>query len=215
MLSIRLKAVADLVDDNKIVADIGCDHALLSIYLVEKGISNKVYAIDNKKGPLSKAKENIELANLNDKIETILGDGLTNLPEDTGIVIMAGIGGLLAINMLEKASRIPDCLIIQANNHLKELRSYLSKNGYLIENEKILLDSGIYYEILKIKKGNQNLSDEDLIFGPLLRKEKNDIFIDKWSKHLEHLEYIINKNKNSSKLIDLMKMVELIRNEIN
>ena len=38
MLSIRLKAVADLVDNNKIIADIGCDHALLSIYLVENDL---------------------------------------------------------------------------------------------------------------------------------------------------------------------------------
>ena len=59
-LSYRLKTVADLVSKDKVVADIGCDHALLSIYLVENGISNKVYAIDNKKGPLAKANENIE-----------------------------------------------------------------------------------------------------------------------------------------------------------
>ena len=79
MLSIRLKAVADLVDNNKVIADIGCDHALLSIYLVENGISNKVYAIDNKKGPLSTAKKNIESANLNEMIETILDDGLVKV----------------------------------------------------------------------------------------------------------------------------------------
>lgn len=215
MLSIRLKAVADLVDSNKIVADIGCDHALLSIYLVENGISDKVYAIDNKKGPLSTANKNIELANLNEKIKTILDDGLTHLPEDVDIAIMAGIGGILAINMLEKASRIPECMIIQANNHLKELRSYLSDKGYLIEKEEILYDSGIFYEILKVRKGCQELSNEDLIFGPLLRKEKSKIFIDKWTKQLEHLENIIEKNNDSLKLNEIREMIKLINNEIN
>jgi tRNA (adenine22-N1)-methyltransferase len=215
MLSIRLKAVADLVDSNKIVADIGCDHALLSIYLVENGISDKVYAIDNKKGPLSTANKNIELANLNEKIETILDDGLTHLPEDVDIAIMAGIGGILAINMLEKASRIPEGMIIQANNHLKELRSYLSDKGYLIEKEEILYDSGIFYEILKVRKGYQKLSNEDLIFGPLLRKEKSKTFIDKWTKQLEHLENIIEKNNDSLKLNEIREMIKLINNEIN
>ena len=214
MLSIRLKAVADLVDNNKVIADIGCDHALLSIYLVENGISNKVYAIDNKKGPLSTAKKNIESANLNEMIETILDDGLTHLPEDVDIAIMAGIGGMLAINMLEKASRIPECMIIQANNHLKELRSYLSNKGYLIEKEEILFDAGIFYEILKVRKGNQKLSSEDLIFGPLLRKEKSKVFFDKWNKQLEHLEHIINKNNDSSKLNEIKEMISLIKSEI-
>ena len=215
MLSIRLKAVADLVDSNKIVADIGCDHALLSIYLVENGISDKVYAIDNNKGPIYTANKNIELANLNEKIKTILDDGLTHLPEDVDIAIIAGIGGILAINMLEKDSIIPEGMIIQANNHLKELRSYLSDKGYLIEKEEILYDSGIFYEILKVRKGYQELSNEDLIFGPLLRKEKSKTFIDKCNKQLEHLENIIQKNNDSLKLNEIREMIKLINNEIN
>ena len=214
-LSFRLKTVADLVTKNKVVADIGCDHALLSIYLVENGISHKVYAIDNKKGPLAKANENIELANLKNSIQTVLDDGLTHLPEDVDVAVMAGIGGLLAVQMLEKASRIPETVIIQANNHLKELREYLSENNYRIENESILLDSGLYYEIIKASRGNQTLSTEDKIFGPLLRKDKNEVFIEKWNKQLEHLEYILNKNKDSDKLSEVKESINLIKKELS
>ena len=32
-LSLRLKSIANLVDSNDVVADIGCDHAYLDIYL--------------------------------------------------------------------------------------------------------------------------------------------------------------------------------------
>ena len=214
-LSYRLKTVADLVSKDKVVADIGCDHALLSIYLVENGISNKVYAIDNKKGPLAKANENIELANLKDNIQTVLDDGLTHLPSDVDVAIMAGIGGLLAVRMLEKASRIPETVIIQANNHLKELREYLSINNYRIEQETILLDSGLYYEIIKASRGTQTLTNEDKIFGPLLRKEKNIVFIEKWTKQLEHLEFILKKNKDSDKLSEVKDSIELIKKELN
>lgn len=214
-LSYRLKTVADLVSKDKVVADIGCDHALLSIYLVENGISNKVYAIDNKKGPLAKANENIELANLKDNIQTVLDDGLTHLPSDVDVAVMAGIGGLLAVQMLEKASRIPETVIIQANNHLKELREYLSINNYRIEQETILLDSGLYYEIIKASRGKQILTNEDKIFGPLLRKEKNIVFIEKWTKQLEHLEFILKKNKDSDKLSEVKDSIELIKKELN
>ncbi|MBQ9730880.1 MAG: SAM-dependent methyltransferase [Bacilli bacterium] len=213
-LSIRLKAVADLVDENKVVADIGCDHALLSIYLVENKISNKVYAIDNKKGPLAKANENISIARLNAQITTILDDGLTHLPEDVNVAVMAGIGGLLATQMLEKASRLPEIIIIQANNHLKELREYLSLKGFEIINECILFDSGLYYEIIKVKRGLQTLSFEDMMFGPVLRKEKSKLFYEKWNKQLEHLEHIYEKNKDSDKLDELVNNIELIKKEI-
>ena len=38
----RLKQIGDLVDTNSLVLDIGCDHALLDIYLVENKIVKKV-----------------------------------------------------------------------------------------------------------------------------------------------------------------------------
>ena len=77
-----------------------------------------------------------------------------------------------------------------------------------------MFDAGIFYEILKVRKGNQKLSSEDLIFGPLLRKEKSKVFIDKWNKQLEHLEHIINKNSDSSKLNEIKEMISLIKSEI-
>ena len=213
-LSFRLKTVADLVSYDKVVADIGCDHALLSIYLIENNIAKKVYAIDNKKGPLAKANENIELSGLKDSIITILDDGLTHLPEDVDVAVMAGIGGMLAVQMLQKASRIPETLIIQANNHLKELREYLSSNNYKIEEELILFDSGLYYEIIKATKGHEVLSYEDMVFGPILRNKKDKVFLEKWKKQLEHLTYILKKNEESDKLNEVKEFIELIEKEI-
>ena len=214
-LSLRLETVANLVDENKVVADIGCDHALLSIYLVENKRVSKVYAIDNKKGPLAKANENILLHGKEKQIQTILSDGLTNLPDDVDVAVMAGIGGLLAIQMLEKAKRLPHTIIIQANNHLKELREYLSNHGFKIIEEKILLDSGIYYEIIKVREGIESLNENDLVFGPILRKERSDYFINKWTAHIEHLNYILNKNeKNIDQLDDVKSFIELIKDEL-
>ena len=215
-LSFRLESIAKLIKNGSIVADIGCDHALLSIYLVENDIASKVYAIDNKNGPLAKAKENISLHGLEDKIITILNDGLTKLLEDVNTVVMAGIGGLLAIKMLETASRLPETIIIQANNHLKELRKYLSQNNFLIENELILKDSDKYYEILKIKLGNQMLDEKDCIFGPILRKYKTPIFIEKWREQLNHYKFIVDKNdKNQDQLREVVENIRLIESELN
>ena len=44
----RLKKVGDLVDTNSSILDIGCDHALLDIYLVKEDKIKKAVASDIK-----------------------------------------------------------------------------------------------------------------------------------------------------------------------
>ena len=53
-LSNRLQTVADMVTGRR-VADIGCDHGFVSIYLVQAGKADHVLAADVRPGPLSRA----------------------------------------------------------------------------------------------------------------------------------------------------------------
>ena len=55
-LSNRLQAVATLVDMNKRVIDVGCDHAYLSICLTQNN-GNKVIATDINENALEIAKK--------------------------------------------------------------------------------------------------------------------------------------------------------------
>ena len=50
-LSLRLQAVADMVTEGRRVADIGCDHGYVSIYLCQKKRCPKVIAMDVKNSP--------------------------------------------------------------------------------------------------------------------------------------------------------------------
>ena len=72
----RLKKIGDLVEANSFCLDIGCDHALLDIYLAKQNKNIKAIASDIKEGPLQQAKNNIKREHLENKIETRLGDGL-------------------------------------------------------------------------------------------------------------------------------------------
>ena len=56
-LSERLTAVARMVTTGLTVADVGCDHGYLAIYLIETGRSPGVIATDINRGPLERAKE--------------------------------------------------------------------------------------------------------------------------------------------------------------
>ncbi len=52
-LSKRLQAVADLVTPGSRVADVGCDHAYIPIYLAENKISPHIIALDINQGRLT------------------------------------------------------------------------------------------------------------------------------------------------------------------
>ena len=75
-ISNRLKSIGDFVNDNSNVIDVGCDHALLSIYLYLNKKNINIIASDINSKPLEEARKNIKKYKLDDKIETRLSDGL-------------------------------------------------------------------------------------------------------------------------------------------
>lgn len=60
VLSKRMEAVVNMVSPRSFaVADVGCDHAYVSIALIERNIAKKVVAMDVRPGPLEIARRNI------------------------------------------------------------------------------------------------------------------------------------------------------------
>ena len=148
-ISERLKCVASLVNKGARVADIGTDHAYLPIYLVQNGISNKVYACDVRKEPLRRAKLHIDEYGLSDKITTKLCDGLKGINKgDVDTVTICGMGGKLMKNILKAGiDKLGDNtqLVLSAQSELKDFRKYLLETGIYIKSEHMLLEDGKYY----------------------------------------------------------------------
>lgn len=150
-ISERLKCVASLVNKGARVADIGTDHAYLPIYLVQNGISNKVYACDVRKEPLRRAKLHIDEYGLSDKITTQLCDGLKGINKgDVDTVTICGMGGKLMKNILKAGiDKLGDNtqLVLSAQSELRDFRKYLLEAGIYIKSEHMLLEDGKYYFI--------------------------------------------------------------------
>ena len=64
LLSKRLKAIADMIPEGQRLADVGCDHGFLSIYLVQTGKIPGALAMDVRKGPLAAAALHVKEAGL-------------------------------------------------------------------------------------------------------------------------------------------------------
>lgn len=222
-LSNRLKEVASLVKHDSKLADIGSDHAYLPIYLIEQGIIKEAIASEVANGPLGHSKENIKQHNLENKIETRLGDGLASITkeDDINTAVIAGMGGILIADILQKFKTTKefniDNFILQPNIGEPLVRKWLSDNYYKIINERILEEDGHIYEIISAEKTNdiKVLNREDLLLGPVLRKEQNDIFIKKWKNKLLSFQNTLenikkSKNPNQEKILQLTKDIEML-----
>ena len=91
-ISRRLQSVAFFVQEGKVLADVGCDHGYIPIYLLQKKKIKKAIAMDINQGPLMRAKEHIQEWGLENYIDTRLSDGVGALkPDEVQSVVIAGI----------------------------------------------------------------------------------------------------------------------------
>ena len=212
---VRLHAALDWINQDDLLADIGCDHGYLARLALEKGISF-VQLIDNKEGPLSVARKNLSGLGYDDKTIFTLASGLTNLDEKVNCVAILGMGGELISQILEEGinkSIHVNKFILEANTKVSYLRKYLFDNKYNIVEEKIVKENNKYYELILCKKVDclVQYNELDLKFGPVLRKQKCPLFIEKWTEVYNKYQNIIKKQGNApKKLIAYCKMIEEI-----
>ncbi len=184
----RLKTIGDLVPLSSYPLDIGCDHALLSIYLVREKNISKAVASDNKSGPLKTAKENVKFYKVEDKVELIKAEGLDSYKEGIDTITISGMGGLNINRILEdnkKYLKNINTLILSPNNYSLAVKRKLVKLGYYIDNEVLVKENNIIYEIYVFKKGRKYYSYKKLFLGPVLMLKKDNIIKEYYRDLLE------------------------------
>lgn len=196
-LNNRLQAVATLVDNNKKIIDIGCDHAHLSIYLMQTKTPLKMIASDINEGPLLHAKENIKKYKLEDKIKTKLGSGIEPIENDIDTIIISGMGGLNMIGILKyqpyKYKNV-STIILSPNSDTSILRKEICKLGFYIKDELLVKEKNIIYPVIKFERGKRKYQYRDYLFGPVLIEKCDQLF----------MEYIQKEKTTKEKLLAVL-----------
>ncbi len=163
-LSDRLYAAARLAGNSRSVADVGCDHGYLGMYLLENGLTDHVYALDVHEGPLKRARENAEANGLSGKMDFILSDGLKELKApwaDTAVIL--GMGGALITRIIEEAPaearRAIGAYILGPQSEQQLFRRGLVSLHLTIVDESHVIEDGKYYPLI-LAKPEEDL-DED------------------------------------------------------
>lgn len=152
-LSPRLQACCNFVVPGDRVADIGCDHGYLGIYLLKNNIASKVIASDINEGPLQCAVRNSEKYGVRDKIDFYLSDGVAKIPRDFDTLVCAGMGADTMVSILSSAPWLKDekyRLILQCQSKTPMLRRYLSENDWRITEECVLRDGRFLYTVMEV-----------------------------------------------------------------
>ena len=202
-INARLKTIGDLVEKDSICLDVGCDHALLDIYLVHRKANIKTIASDIAQGPLEQAKKNIEREHLEDVIETRLGSGLETYTDEINTIIISGMGGRNIIGIfkdnIKKLNKV-ETLIISPNNYQEDVKRFLCKHGFYIQNEEFVKDKKFIYQIIIFKKGKKRYSKKEYFFGPIFLEKKGPLFREYYERELKSREILISLLPKNFKL---------------
>ena len=203
-LSKRLLTAASLVPEGAVLADVGTDHGFLPICLCETGRINKAIAMDVAEGPLSRAREHIAAAGMENRIEVRLSDGLSALkPFEADTVSILGMGGALIMRILSEqdpGSLQIQTLVLGPQSEVPALRGFLLRQGYGIETERLVEEDGKFYFLLLVRTGAaapEPYSEAELLYGRSLLSERDPVLTEYLCRRKKTLEEI-RKNLTAS-----------------
>jgi tRNA (adenine22-N1)-methyltransferase len=221
-LGVRLSKIASLIENCEAMADIGTDHAYIPIYLVKHEICSKAIASDINKGPVLKAKQNIQQEGLQDRIQCRIGAGLSTLKvNEVRCAVIAGMGGNLIRDIIRDDMEIfkaMDYCVLQPVQNPEVLREFLYTSGFNILDEELCFEESKYYEIIKVSYGDEPKKLEPLFYEvsqlliekahPLI-KEYISFKIEQQYKIVEHIqENTLNAQIKKRKVYDKIKRLK-------
>ncbi len=156
-VSRRLLACAAMVPRGARVADVGCDHGYLGIYLLREGLAAQVAAMDLRREPLETARRNARRFGMEGRMTFTVCDGVSALgPGAVDAVVCAGMGGDTIAGILAACPWARDpavAWILQPQSSGNDLRRWLGENGFAIRREALVREGGFLYTALEARWG--------------------------------------------------------------
>lgn len=215
-LSDRLLACCAFVAPGSRVADVGCDHGYLSIWLLTHGIARSAIASDINEKPLQSAVSNAEKYGVGDRLEFYLSDGVRSIPRDFDTLICAGVGGDTIISILNAAAWLKDSkytLVLQCQSKTPMLRRYLSENGWHICKETVLRDGRFLYTVMKVSFcPGHGLSVGQCYFPPALLEDPGPETTEYYRRTVQSLQLAVSSRGENADPEHIAALQELTEN---
>lgn len=196
-LTPRLKYITEYVRQDERVVDVGTDHGLIPIYLIQNDITDKVILSDINEGPLEKARGNIINAGITEELDIRLGDGIETVSKgEADKAIIAGMGGNLMIEIMSKDLGKSHSMefVLQPRKRQERLSKWLYNNNFKIEDERLVKEGFYIWQIIHAvpkKEDRKKEREIDFSINPILIEKKDPLlleFINQKIKVLREIE---------------------------
>lgn len=218
-LSNRLSAITEYVAPEDKIIDIGCDHALLDVYIANE-LGKRLIASDIHEGAVNNAAKNIEKYEALNMIDLRLGNGLNVVnPEEINTIIIAGMGFYTIKDILSNSEKMTNVnkIIVQSNTDIVKLRKFVISLGFMINREQLVKDGDIIYTVIEFLKGEEKYSYEEIYFGPKILENKDELFKEYYTKKLLKYENLLLQlpNHELRSMLHHKKLIRIIKKELD
>lgn len=218
----RLETVVGFCDHCKVIADIGCDHGLVSAELILEDKAQRVISTEISKECLNKAIMLANRINILPFISFRECDGFKLITKYDKIdqAVIAGMGGKKIIDILENKPKNLWNFVLQPMSDEVELRNYLVNHKYKFVMDKLIKLDDKYYTIMKVTKGKQKLSELEIQFGFSNFRENYQVLYSYLMEKKQKLVALKQKfgllnDKNEELLYYINQALELFENKDN
>src|SRR5699024_7669706 len=120
--------------------------------------------------------------------------GLDSYKEGIDTITISGMGGLNINKILDDNKRYLKNitnLILSPNNYSDAVKRKLLKLGYHIDNEVLVKEKNIIYQIFVFKRRRKYYSYKKLFLGPVISKKKDTLTIEYYKNLLENKKALL------------------------
>ena len=211
MISNRLNQIVNFIKDDHDVADIGSDHGLLLVLLNERNFSNKALGVENKIGPYKNLERTIKSIN-KPNFSSNLSSGLDNVSKNYQTIVIAGMGfnniKEIVLRDFDKGNH-RETFVIDSHTNQDEVRTYFYNLGYKVDDEMIIYEDSIYYDIIRfsLNRNNIHYNSLELEFGPFNLKNKPAVFINMCNEKINKLKYVLTQISDEAKKSEIKEKI--------
>ena len=210
----RLSVIFSEIPPCDTFSDIACDHGYIAFSMLKSGKCKKAFVSDVSEKSLKKAEKLLaEFIKLG-KAQSFVSDGFDNVPV-SDVALIAGIGGRLIIDILERAERdgkLPETLILQPMKHCDKVRRAAVDTGYKIVRDFTVTEGGQFYDIIVLRRGKDKLTAEEIEFGRTNILERPAAFRAKMQAEINKLlSYVERENIRPATRDKMLKKAEKLK----
>ena len=212
MLTKRLTKILSAVPKCDVLCDVGCDHGYVGIEVLKRDVCRQVIFCDISAPSLQKAQENCPDA-LKTRAQFVCQDGLDKIKCNCAVI--AGMGGLEIISVLQGAESLPNTLILQPMRNQQDVRIWLAKKYKILTDEKFF--DGKYYDLIVAQLGEgETLTRDEVKFGRSNIKRPNRDFksyIEKEKQKYQQIRQACRNAQVEETYSDLCRVGQQIESE--